>query len=54
MILLMFIKMTILFHELIEDSNFTNIQDVWIDKNDILWIADSSNSLLKYENFEFS
>ena len=25
-----------------------------MDKNNILWIADSSNSLLKYENFEFS
>ncbi len=36
------------------DSNFSNIQDAWMDKNNILWIADSSNSLLKYKNFEFS
>ena len=50
----MFIKMTILFQRLIGDSKFSKIQDVWMDKNNILWIADSSNSLLKYENFEFS
>jgi hypothetical protein len=37
--------------ELIADSNFTNIQDAWIDKENILWIADSVNSLMKYENF---
>ena len=37
--------------ELITDSNFTNIQDAWIDKENILWIADSVNSLMKYENF---
>ena len=37
--------------ELIADSNFTNIQDAWIDKENILWIADSANSLMKYENF---
>ncbi|MBT4477860.1 MAG: T9SS type A sorting domain-containing protein [Flavobacteriales bacterium] len=37
--------------ELIADSNFTNIQDAWIDKENILWIADSGNSLMKYENF---
>ena len=43
-----------LISELIGDSKFSKIQDAWIDKNNILWIADSSNSLLKYENFEFS
>tara|TARA_B100001094_G_scaffold51043_1_gene46653 strand:+ start:135 stop:2288 length:2154 start_codon:yes stop_codon:yes gene_type:complete len=37
--------------ELIADSNFTNIQDAWVDKENILWIADSVNSLMKYENF---
>ncbi|MDG1718229.1 MAG: two-component regulator propeller domain-containing protein [Flavobacteriales bacterium] len=37
--------------ELIADSNFTNIQDAWVDKENILWIADSANSLVKYENF---
>ena len=44
----------VLIYELIEDSNFTNIQDVWIDNNDALWVADSSNSLLKYNDFKFS
>tara|TARA_Y100001954_G_scaffold226286_1_gene267948 strand:- start:7723 stop:9873 length:2151 start_codon:yes stop_codon:yes gene_type:complete len=39
--------------ELHSDSNFNKIQDVLIDKNNVLWVADSSNSLLKYENFEF-
>ena len=39
--------------DLNSDSNFSNIQDVLIDKNNVLWVADSSNSLLKYENFEF-
>lgn len=43
-----------LISELIGDSKFSKIQDAWIDKNNILWIADSSNSLIKYENFEFS
>ena len=43
-----------LISEVVADSNFSNIQDAWIDKDNILWIADSSNSLLKYENFEFS
>ena len=43
-----------LISELIGDSKFSKIQDSWMDKNNILWIADSSNSLLKYENFEFS
>ena len=43
-----------LISELIGDSKFSKIQDAWMDKNNILWIADSSNSLLKYENFEFS
>lgn len=43
-----------LISELAADSNFSNIQDAWMDKDNILWIADSSNSLLKYENFEFS
>ncbi|MGY8989403.1 MAG: type IX secretion system anionic LPS delivery protein PorZ, partial [Flavobacteriales bacterium] len=37
--------------ELIADSNFTNIQDALIDKENILWIADSVNSLMKYKNF---
>ena len=43
-----------LISEVSADSNFSNIQDAWMDKDNILWIADSSNSLLKYENFEFS
>lgn len=43
-----------LISEVVADSNFSNIQDAWMDKDYILWIADSSNSLLKYENFEFS
>ena len=43
-----------LISEVSSDSNFSNIQDAWMDKDNILWIADSSNSLLKYENFEFS
>ena len=43
-----------LLSEVVADSNFSNIQDAWIDKDNILWIADSSNSLLKYKNFEFS
>jgi len=43
-----------LISEVVADSNFSYIQDAWIDKNNILWIADSSNSLLKYENFGFS
>ena len=42
-----------LISELIGGSQFSKIQDAWVDKNNILWIADSSNSLLKYENFEF-
>ena len=45
--------MGVLIYELVEDSNFTNIQDVWIDNNDV-HIIDSSNSLLKYDNFNFS
>ena len=40
--------------KLISDSNFSKIQDAWMDKDNILWIADSSNSMLKYENFELS
>lgn len=43
-----------LISEVVADSSFSNIQDAWIDKDNILWIADSSSSLLKYENFEFS
>ncbi len=43
-----------LISELIGGSQFSKIQDAWVDKNNILWIADSSNSLLKYENFEFA
>jgi len=43
-----------LISELIEDSNFSKIQDVWIDKDDILWVADSSNSLMKYENYTYN
>jgi len=42
-----------LISEIIEDSNFSKIQDAWIDKDDILWIADSVNSLMKYENFTY-
>ena len=40
-----------LISEIITDSNFNKIQDVWLDKDDILWITDSVNSLMKYENF---
>ena len=39
--------------ELIADSNFTNIQDAWIDKENNLWIADSVNSLMKFVNYEY-
>ena len=32
------------------DSNFIKIQDVLIDNENNLWIADSVNSLMKFEN----
>ena len=42
-----------LISEIIADSNFSKIQDAWIDKDDILWLADSINGLLKFTNFEY-
>ena len=38
-------------HVEITDTNFNKIQDAWIDKDNTLWVADSVNSLMKYENF---
>jgi len=42
-----------LISEIIADSNFIKIQDARIDKDHILWVADSSNSLMKYENYTY-
>lgn len=42
-----------LISELIADSNFIKIQDAWMDKDNILWIADSVNSLMKFENYTY-
>tara|TARA_B100000902_G_scaffold12252_1_gene14926 strand:- start:60926 stop:63076 length:2151 start_codon:yes stop_codon:yes gene_type:complete len=38
----------------LENINFFNIQDVLIDRDNFLWIADSINSLMKFENFQLS
>ncbi len=43
-----------LISEIIADSNFSKIRDAWIDKDDILWVADSTNGLLKFKNFEYA
>ncbi|MDP7567863.1 MAG: hypothetical protein QF383_05680 [Flavobacteriales bacterium] len=43
-----------LISEIIADSNFSKIQDAWVDKDDILWVADSVNGLLKFTNFEYT
>jgi ligand-binding sensor domain-containing protein len=42
-----------LISEIIEDSNFSKIQDAWIDQDDNLWVADSVNGLLKFIDFEY-
>ena len=43
-----------LISEIIADSNFSKIQDAWVDKDDIVWVADSVNGLLKFTNFEYT
>ena len=35
------------------DSNFIKIQDILIDNENTLWIADSVNSLMKFENLTY-
>ena len=35
------------------DSNFIKLQDLIIDNDNILWIADSVNSLMKFENLTY-
>ena len=37
----------------ITDTRFIKIQDVLIDNENILWVADSVNSLMKFENYTY-
>ena len=41
-------------HTTLINSRFIKIKDVLIDKNNILWVADSVNSLMQFENLIYN